>query len=81
MDNFYNSVDMSEALLAQGVHTVGTLRNNRGEPLAIRNPQRMQRHEVIAMDNGKVMVLAWKESENHHPLCHVPCFRKYHSKK
>ena len=61
MDNFYNSVDLSEALLAQGVYTVGTLRNNRGEPSAIRNPQRMQSHEVIAMDNGKVMVLTWKD--------------------
>ena len=61
MDNFYNSVDLSETLLAQGVHTVGTLRNNRGKPSTIRNPQRMQRHDVIAMDNGKVMVLAWKD--------------------
>ena len=61
MNNFYNNVDMSEALLAQGFHTVETLRNNRGEPLTIRNPQRMQRHEVIAMDNGKVIVLAWKD--------------------
>ena len=61
MDNFYNSVDLSETLLAQGVHTVGTLRNNRGKPSTIRNPQRMQCHDVIAMDNGKVMVLAWKD--------------------
>ena len=28
MDNFYNSVDLSEALLDQKVHTVGTLRKH-----------------------------------------------------
>ena len=63
MDNFYNSVELSETLLAQEVHTVGTLRSNRGEPSTVRTPQRMQRHNVIAMDNGKVMVLAWKDKQ------------------
>ena len=63
MDNFYNSVDLSEALLVQGAHTVETLTNNKGEPSGIRNPQRMQRHEVIAIDSGKVMVLTWKDKQ------------------
>ena len=63
MDNFYSSVDLSEAFLAQKVHLVGTLRNNRGEPLTLRNLQRMQHHKVIAVDNGKVMILAWKDKQ------------------
>ena len=36
MDNFYNSVGLSEYLLEKGVHTTGTLRKNRGEPPSIR---------------------------------------------
>ena len=63
MNNFYNSVDLSEGLLAQIVHIVGTLTYNKGEPSTIRNPQRMPCHEVIAMNNGKVMVLAWKDKQ------------------
>ena len=61
MDNFYNSVELSEALLEQNIHTVGTLRSNRGEPPEIRNPSTMARHEVVAKNNGKVTVLAWKD--------------------
>ena len=61
MDNYYNSVELSEDLLEQKVHTIGTLRSNRGEPSEIRNPSNLARHEVIAKDNGKVMVLSWKD--------------------
>ena len=61
MDNFYNSVELSEALLEQKIHTVGTLRSNRGKPPEIRNPSAMKRHEVVAKNNGKVTVLAWKD--------------------
>ena len=61
MDNFYNSVELSEALLEQNIHTVGTLRSNRGEPPEIRNPSTMARHDVVAKNNGKVTVLAWKD--------------------
>ena len=63
MDNFYNSVDLSLALLDQKVHTVGTLRKHRGKPSAIKNTQRMQHHDIRAVDNGKVMVLAWKDKQ------------------
>jgi len=38
MDNFYNSVSMSEHLLDCQVHTVDTLRSHRGEPREIRQP-------------------------------------------
>ena len=63
MDNWYNSVELSEALLAQKIHTVCTLRCNRGEPSEIRNAKRLSRHDVIARDNGKVMVLAWQDKQ------------------
>ena len=61
MDNYYNSVAMSELLLTFNIHTVGTLRSNRGEPKEIRAPARLGRGDVIARDNGKVVVLAWKD--------------------
>jgi len=38
MDNFYNSLAMSEHLLDRQVHTVGTLGRHRGEPREIREP-------------------------------------------
>ena len=60
MDNFYNSVKLSEQLLTKKIHTVGTLRKNRGEPSVINSTQ-IKRHEVIARDNGKLMVLSWKD--------------------
>ena len=61
MNNWYNSVELSEFLLTAQVHTVGTLWRNRGSPPEIDNPQNMARHNVIARDNGHVMVLAWKD--------------------
>ena len=48
MDNWYNSVELSEFLLTAQVHTVGTLRKNRGSPTEIDNPQNMAKHDVIA---------------------------------
>ena len=59
MDNWYTP-ELSEFLLTAQVHTVGTL-ENRGSPPEINNPQNMARHDVIARDNGHVMVLAWKD--------------------
>lgn len=62
MDNLYNRVEFSEQLLEKKIHTVGTLRSNRGEPLEVRKPPAsMKPGDVIARDNGKVMVLAWKD--------------------
>ena len=65
MDNFYNSVELSEELLAAKVHTVGTLRSHRGEPLEIRNAKnktpKMKAGDSLCVDNGKVMVVAWKD--------------------
>ena len=67
MDNFYNSVELSEELLAVKVYTVGTMRANQGEPAAIRAAKnsrpKMKPGESIAVDNGKVMVIAGKTLE------------------
>ena len=65
MDNFYNSVELSEELLAVKVHTVGTLRSQRGEPPKIRSAKagtpKMKAGDSLSVDNGKVMVVAWKD--------------------
>ena len=64
-DNFYNSVRLSEELLAQGMHSTGTLRANRGEPKEIRNAgknPKMKKGDVVALDNGKVVVVAWMDN-------------------
>ena len=61
MDNWYNSVELSEALLELQVHTCGTLRSNRVEPMEIRNLHNLDKHDIISRNNGKVMVMAWKD--------------------
>ena len=61
MDNYYNSVELSEQLLQEKVHTIGILCSNRGEPLEIRKPKKLKKHDIVAKDNGKVMVLSWKD--------------------
>ena len=63
MNDFFNSVELSEALLLQKIHTVGTLQSNRGEPDEIGKLQTLKKDEVIARSNGKVMVLAWRDNK------------------
>ena len=59
MDNFYNSVGLSKQLLDRKTVVCGTLRSNRGEPPALRNPQ-LAKWERTAMHNDSCMVLTWK---------------------
>ena len=65
MNNFYNSVELSEELLAVKVHTVGTLGSHQGEPPKIRSAKtgtpKMKAGDSLSVDNGKVMVVAWKD--------------------
>jgi len=61
MDNLHNSVELNEFLLDKNVYTVGTFRASRGEPPEISKPGKMNKNEVIARDNGKVMVLSWMD--------------------
>lgn len=60
MDNLYNSVALTTQLVREKVHVCGTLRTNRGEPQEIKtaNPAK---GEVVAVQNGEVMVMAWKD--------------------
>ena len=46
MDNWYSSVELSEALLAQQIHTVSILCCNRGEPSKIRKEKCLRSHDV-----------------------------------
>ena len=61
MGNFYNSIKLSEDLLTQRIHTVGTMRSHRGEPKEIRCPTNLEKHCTVARDNGKVVVVGWKD--------------------
>ncbi|XP_064637143.1 piggyBac transposable element-derived protein 4-like [Lineus longissimus] len=66
MDNLYNSVELSEELLnTYQVHTCGTLRKNRGEPVEIRQVgdrgHIIPRFDTVSRSNGTVMVLAWQD--------------------
>ena len=57
MDNFYNSVEQSEELLAVKVHTVGMLRLQQGKPSNIRSAKtgtpKMKTGDSLSVDNGK----------------------------
>ena len=64
MDNYYNSVGLSEQLLAFKIHTVGTLQSNRGEPIEVCAPHMLWSGDVLARDNGKVMFSPGKIKES-----------------
>ena len=65
MDNSYNSVELSEELLGVKVHAVGMLQSHRGELADIRKTKsgkpKMKAEDSLSVDNGKVMVVAWKD--------------------
>ncbi|XP_064635785.1 piggyBac transposable element-derived protein 4-like [Lineus longissimus] len=65
MDNYYNSVALSEALLRSDTYVVGTLRKNRGEPQEIRDcgtrGHVLQRGDILARDNENCIVIAWQD--------------------
>ena len=67
MDNFYNSVELAESLLSDQVHTVGTMRTNRGEgnevSVAGSKGHKLMRGETVARDNGKVMTICWMDKK------------------
>ena len=54
-------MELSEALLAQKIYTIGTMQCHRGEPLEIWSSQNLVKHDIIARSNRKVTVLAWKD--------------------
>nr|XP_034839650.1 piggyBac transposable element-derived protein 4-like [Maniola hyperantus] len=74
MDNYYNSVALSDKLLSCRTHTTGTLRKDRKD-----NPKEvvrkvLKKDEHVWMRKGKVYVSAWKDKRivtmittQHHP--------------
>ena len=43
------------------MHTVGLLWSHRGEPPKIQNATKMNTEDSLFMDNGKVMMVTWKD--------------------
>jgi len=61
MGNSHNSDALSGFLLNNEVHTSGTLWSNRGEPVGIKNPNRMITGGVATKGNGKMLAFVWKD--------------------
>lgn len=61
MDNYYNSVQLSQKLVELRTHTTGTLRSNRkGNPKEITN-KKLQRGEHVWVRKNKVYVSKWAD--------------------
>ncbi|CAH2000544.1 unnamed protein product [Acanthoscelides obtectus] len=64
MDNYYNSVSLSEKLLRLKTHTNGTLRSNRrGNPKALVK-KKLKRGEHFWMRKKQVYVAKWKDKRD-----------------
>ena len=65
MDNFYNSVKLTEALLRVGIHTCGTLRLPRGAPKDLQKKAKgkLEKNEVHFRQKGDTGVLLWKDKK------------------
>lgn len=75
MDNFYNSLSLSNRLLNRKTHTTGTLRQNRsGNPEKVVKAK-LKRGQHCWMRRGKIYVSKWKDKRD--VLCITT---KYHPK-
>lgn len=64
MDNFYNSVTLSNILLEKKTHTTGTLRSNRrGNPKEV-TTKKLKRGDHIWRRNKNVYVSKWKDKRD-----------------
>lgn len=62
MDNYYNSVKLSEQLLKDGIYTCGTLRLPRGVPKILQTElQSLKYNETKFIRKGDVFVISWKD--------------------
>lgn len=59
MDNFYNSVDTSELLLRNKVRSCGTIRQNRGLPLSLKNIK-LQKGQTSFRRRQDVLLQVWQ---------------------
>ena len=65
MDNFYNSVDLTEELYALGIHTTGTLRLFKsGPPLILKNlrGKKMKRDTLNYRRKGNTFIICWYDT-------------------
>lgn len=64
MDNYYNSVGLSNLLLSNRTHTVGTLRSNRkGNPKDLTN-KKLKKGEYDWAQKGSIYVSKWKDKRD-----------------
>ena len=56
-------MELSTNLLDWKIFTVGAQHSYRDKPAKVRNPRYIAKHDIIAQDNEKVVVLAWKKKE------------------
>lgn len=64
MDNYYNSVTLSNVLLNKQTHVTGTLRNNRkGNPKEVVN-KKLKKREHVWKRKGLVYVSKWKDKRD-----------------
>ena len=62
MDNFYNSVHLSENLLQHQILTCGTMRMDRGFPKTLRQEvEKLKKGNIAFRRKNTVIVMAWKD--------------------
>ncbi|RZC35708.1 DDE Tnp 1 7 domain containing protein, partial [Asbolus verrucosus] len=68
-DNFYTSLDLTNILLENQIHYIGTLRSNRrGNPKEIVN-KKLKKGEVFGLENERgVCVMKWRDKRDVHIL-------------
>ncbi|CAG4988465.1 unnamed protein product [Parnassius apollo] len=64
MDNYYNSVTLSEKLLDLKIHTNGTLRKTRKDNPKEIVQKKLQKGQHVWARKGKVYVSAWKDKRD-----------------
>lgn len=65
MDNFYNSVDLTEYLLDKNTYVTGTLRGNRkGNPLDVVNKKLKKGQVTSAYSNKGICVMKWHDKRD-----------------
>ena len=64
MDNYYNSVSLTEELYDSGVHSTGTLRLVRGAPKVLQQlaKKKVPRNELHFRRRGNTFVICWQDT-------------------
>jgi len=62
MDNYYNSVDNTEALLQKKIRICGTIRKNRGLPECLKKTN-LKKEETIFRRKNEILVQVWQSKK------------------